>query len=77
MKGLVGKADVAVPAKLAPALKAQLASQPNLTVVTDDSLGTGFSVKVDGGRVEHAFTGSVIAEELARRLRPDLAKLVK
>ena len=73
----MGKADVAVPAKLAPALKAQLAAQPELTVVTDDSLGTGFSVRVDGGRVEHAFTGEVIAEELAKRLRPDLAKLVK
>ena len=77
VKGLVGKADVAVPAKLAPALKAQLAARPELTVVTDDSLGTGFSVRVDGGRVEHAFTGEVIAEELAKRLRPDLAKLVK
>ena len=42
----------------------------------DDALGTGFSVKTDGGRVEHAFTGDVIAEELAKRLRPDLAKLL-
>ena len=36
-----------------------------------------FLVKTDGGRVEHAFTGDVIAEELAKRLRPDLAKLLK
>ena len=77
MKGLTGAAEVAVPAQLAPALKAQLAAQPNLTVVMDDTLGTGFSVKTDGGRVEHAFTGEVLTAELAKRLRPDLAKLLK
>ena len=77
VKGLTGAAEVAVPAKLAQALKAQLAAQQNLTVVTDDTLGTGFSVRLDGGRVEHAFTGAAIADELAKRLRPDLARLVK
>ena len=77
VKGLVGNAEVAVPAKLAPALKAQLAAQKNLTVVTDETIGTGFSVRLDGGRVEHAFTGAAIADELAKRLRPDLARLVK
>jgi len=76
IQGLVGKTEVAVPAKLAPALKAQLAAQGNFTVVTDDTLGTGFAVRLDNGRVEHAFTGEAIATELARRLRPDLAKLV-
>ena len=77
VKGLTGSAEVAAKAKLAAALKAQLAAQKNVTVVTDETLGTGFSVKLDGGRVEHAFTGDVIAEELAKRLRPELAKLLK
>lgn len=77
VKGLTGAAEVSVPARLAPALKAQLAAQTNLMVVMDDTLGTGFSVKTDGGRVEHAFTGTVLTEELAKRLRPDLAKLMK
>lgn len=77
VRGLVGSAEVAVPAKLVPGLKAQLAARGNLTVVLDDTLGTGFSVKVDGGRVEHAFTGAAISAELAKRLRPDLAKLLK
>ena len=77
VKGLAGEAEVAVPAKLAPALKAQLASQKNVTVVTDDAVGSGFSVRLDGGRVEHAFTGGAVAAELAKRLRPDLAKLLK
>ena len=77
VKGLVGPAEVAVDPKLAAALKAQLAAQSNITVVTDERLGTGFSVKTEGGRVEHAFTGDAIASELARRLRPDLAKLLK
>lgn len=74
---LSGGGEVAANAKLAAALKAELAATPGLTVVTDDALGTGFTVKLDGGRVEHAFTGEVIAAELARRLRPDLAALVK
>jgi len=39
-------------------------------------MGTGFTVKTDGGRVEHAFTGDVISAELAKRLRPDLAALL-
>lgn len=77
IKGVTGSAEVAVPAKLASALKAQLAAQGSITVVTDDTLGTGFSVKTDGGRVESAFTAPVIAAELAKRLRPDLAKLLK
>jgi len=77
IKGIVGGAEVAAPAKLVPALKAQLAAQGNITVVTDDTLGTGISVKTDGGRVESAFTADVIAAELAKRLRPDLAKLLK
>ena len=73
----MGEAEVAAPAKLVPALKAQLAAQGSITVVTDETLGTGVSVKTDGGRVESAFTADVIAAELAKRLRPDLAKLLK
>jgi V/A-type H+-transporting ATPase subunit E len=77
VKGLTGEAEVAVPPALAATLKAQLASQKNVTVVTDETLGTGFSVMLEGRRVERAFTGEAIAAELAKRLRPDLAKLVK
>lgn len=77
IKGVTGAAEVAVPAKLAASLKAQLASAGAITVVTDDTLGTGFSVKTDGGRVESAFTADVIAAELAKRLRSDLAALLK
>ena len=74
---LTGPGEITCGAKLAAALKAQLAGLKNFTVVLDDTLGTGFTVKLDGGRVEHAFTGAAISEELAKRLRPDLAKLVK
>lgn len=77
VKGLVGEAEVAAPAKLVPALKAQLAANGAIKVVTDEATGSGFSVKVDGGRVEHDFTGEAIAAELSKRLRPDLAKLLK
>ena len=77
IKGLVGPVEVAVSPKLAAALKAQLAAQGSVTVVTDEDIGAGFSVKTDGGRVEHTFTEAAIATEIAKRLRPELAKLVK
>ncbi|MBR1921137.1 MAG: hypothetical protein IJ829_03915, partial [Kiritimatiellae bacterium] len=56
VKGLVGPVEVAANPKLAAALKAQLAAQGNVTVVLDETLGTGFSARTDGGRVEHTFT---------------------
>ncbi len=72
-----GEIEVSAAAEIAAALKARLAAEKNITIVTDEALGTGFSVKLDGGRVEHSFTGAAVAEELAKRLRSDLAKLVK
>ena len=77
VKGLAGPVEVSAPPKLAAALKAQLAGSGSFTVAMDDTLGSGFSVKTEGGRVEHAFTGDVIAGELSKRLRPDLAALLK
>ena len=76
IKGLTGPGEVVAGAKLAAAFKAKLAAEQTFTVVTDDTIGTGFTVKLDGGRVEHTFTVETIAAELAKRLRPDLAALV-
>ncbi len=69
--------EIAAGEKLAKTLAAQLAAEGSFTVVIDESVGSGFSVKLDGGRVEHSFTGEVVSLELAKRLRPELAKLVK
>ena len=71
-------ADVAVSAKLADTLKAQLAAAAvsGLTVVTDENVGTGFSIRLDNGRVEHDFSEAAITAALVKRLRPDLAKLI-
>lgn len=77
IRDLTGPGEVVAGAKLAAALKAQAAALKDFTLVTDEALGTGFSVRLDGGRVEHAYTGEVIAAELAKRLRPDLAALLK
>ena len=70
-------AEVAADAKLAEALRAQLAAMKDITVVTDEATQSGFSVRLDNGRVEHDFTGPAVAEALAARLRPALAALVK
>ena len=77
IRELAGPGEISCGTRLAAALKAQLAATRGFTVVTDDSVGAGFTVRQDGGRIEHAFTEEVIAEELAKRLRPDLAKLVR
>lgn len=77
VEDLTRTTEVLANSKLVAALKAQLAAKKNVTVVTDETIGSGFTVKVDGGRVEHSFTGEVISAELAKRLRPDLAALMK
>jgi F0F1-type ATP synthase delta subunit len=77
LEGLDSDAEIAAAADIAAALKAQLAAKGGITVVTDDAIGSGFSVKLDNGRIEHSFTGETIAGELAKRLRPDLAALIK
>ena len=75
---LGSNADVAAGEKLAAALKAHVAAdaKAGVKVVLDESVGTGFSIRLDGGRVEHDFSESAIVAALAKRLRPDLAKLV-
>lgn len=75
---VTGTADVAAAHDLAEVLRAQFAREAagTVTVVTDDTLGTGFSIRLDGGRVEHDFTESALAAALAKHLRPDLAELV-
>ena len=76
IKDLTGPGEIRCGEKLAATLKSQIANLKSFSVATDANLGTGFTVKVEGGRVEHTFTGETIAAELAKRLRPDLAKLL-
>ena len=77
IKDLTGPGEIRCGEKLAVALKSQISSLKSFDVMADATLGTGFIVKTEGGRVEHTFTGEAIASELAKRLRPDLAKLLK
>ncbi len=69
--------EIAAAEKLVPALKKVLAAKKEVTVVTDPLMGTGFSIRLAGGRVEHDFTAASITETLAAQLRPQLAALVK
>lgn len=72
-----GTAQVVAAPDTAKALKAKLAAQKEVTVVTDAQMGTGFRVKLAGGRVEHDFTGAAVTDALAALLRPQLAQLLK
>ena len=71
------KAEVAAGRELADMLRVQLAQQSEITVVTNETLGTGFKIRLSGGRIEHDFTGPAVTEALARLLRPQLAALLK
>ena len=77
IKDLTGSGEIHCGAKLTATLNSQLSNLKSFSIVTDETLGTGFTVKTDGGRVEHDFTPETISAELAKRLRPDLAKLLK
>ena len=76
VKDISGDGEVVAGPKIAESLRAQLAAKGNFRIVLDETIGSGFTVRLDGGRVEHDFTGATIAAELAKRLRPDLAKLM-
>ena len=76
IKDLTGPGEIRCGAQLAAALKSQASGLKSFTVSVDDASGAGFTVRTDGGRVEHDFTGATVSAELARHLRPDLAKLV-
>lgn len=71
-------AEVAAGEKLAAALRAQLAASAakGVNVVLDPTMGAGFSVRLDGGRVEHDFSEAAISAAIAKRLRPALAALL-
>ena len=71
-------AEVAANEKLAAALKAQLAADAasGVNVVLDPTVGAGFSIRLDGGRVEYDFSEAAISAAIAKRLRPALAALL-
>lgn len=72
-----GKVEISAPAELLETLRAQLTQQAEVTVVTDETFGTGFKVRLAGGRIEHDFSGEAVTAALSRLLRPQLAELLK
>jgi V/A-type H+-transporting ATPase subunit E len=74
-----GALEVAAATKMVDAIRAAVAAAAiqGVTVVTDETAGTGFKVRMAGGRIEHDFTGKAVADALAKHLRPRLAALVK
>ncbi len=72
-----GAVSVVAGPELVAVLKAKVAAQPEVTVVTDAQMGTGFRVRLAGGRLEHDFSGEAVTAALAGLLRPQLARLLK
>jgi V/A-type H+-transporting ATPase subunit E len=60
---------------------AQVAGASKGVTVEVDASGsvatTGFRVRLSGGRIEHDFTATAIAESIARHVRPQLAALLR
>jgi len=65
--------------KMTDAIRAKLAQDAveGVTVVTDETTGSGFTIKIAEGRIEHDFTGAAVTTALSRQLRPGLAALLK
>jgi len=75
-----GSMDVVVAtATLADALRATLATEAanGINVVIDNLTGSGFKVRLANGRIEHDFSGTAVADALAKNLRPKLSALLK
>ncbi len=71
--------EVAAAEQMVHALRAKLAQEAaeGVTVVTDQTTGSGFRIRLAGGRIEHDFTGAAVTTALSRQLRPGLAALLK
>ena len=71
--------EVSVVEQMVESLRAKLTSMATegVTIVTNNTTGTGFSVKLADGRIEHDFTGPAVTDALSKQLRPGLAALLK
>jgi len=71
--------EVSVVEQMVESLRAKLASMAaeGVTIVTNNTTDTGFSVKLADGRIEHDFTGPAVTDALSKQLRPGLAALLK
>lgn len=58
-------------------LRAAAAKPEGITVSANPAFPNGFTLRLEGGRVEHSFTTGAITAALARLLRPQLAQLLK
>jgi len=66
--------------ELLPALRETLrreAESGKVEIVLDAAQGSGFSLRVQNGRVEHDFTAEAVAAAMSKTLRPQLAELLK
>lgn len=67
-------------AKMAASVKAALAAKAaagGIAVEASPAFPDGFTIRLDGGRVEQCFTAEAISDALGRLLRPELAALLK
>ena len=61
-------------------MKAALAAKAangGIAVEASPAFPNGFTIKLDGGRVEQCFTADAISDALGRLLRPELAALMR
>lgn len=64
-------------AGLVQRLRNRAADGKGFTVSPNPAFPNGFSLRLEGGRVEHSFTAEAITTALSRLLRPQLVKLLQ
>lgn len=67
-------------AAMAGAIKASLAkkaTEGGIAIESSPAFPNGFTIKLDGGRVEQCFTAEAVTDALSRLLRPELSALLK
>jgi V/A-type H+/Na+-transporting ATPase subunit E len=73
---VLGGAAAEQAAGLVERLRAEAASADGIKVSPNPVFPNGFTIRLQGGRVEHSFTTEAITAALARLLRPQLVKLL-
>lgn len=69
--------DAAAMASEVKAALARKAASDGIAVTASPAFPDGFTVRLDGGRVEQCFTAEAVTDALSRLLRPELAALLK
>ena len=74
---VLGGGIAAQAAGLVERLRGDAATAKGVVITPSPAFPNGFTLRLEGGRIEHSFTAEAITAALSRLLRPQLAKLIQ